>query len=142
MKRLFKLIAPLLFVYAAACSGGGSGPGAVAEEFATAVSNGDGDAMLEHIAPTEREAIRPKIGLIASLAAQQTEQRGGLDSVEILSEEIDGETATVRYKVTYGNGSEEEESMDLRQVDGVWYVGMDVPTDPSAAPPAEAVPAE
>jgi len=124
MKLLFKLLAPLLFAFAVACSGGGSGPGSVVQEFTTAISEGDSDAMLEHIAPSDRETLRPKLGLIASLAAQQTEQRGGLDSVEILSEEVDGDTATVTYKTHYGDGTEEEDSATLTQVDGVWYMAI------------------
>lgn len=125
MKRFFTLLAPLLFVYAVACSGGGNGPGDVVEDFNTAIAAGDSEAMLEHLEPTAREAFEPKAGMIVSLAAQQAERRGGFDGVEIVSEEIDGDNATVTYRTSFGDGTSEEQTANLRRVDGVWYMAME-----------------
>ncbi len=124
MKRLFAFLIPLFFVLAAACSGG-SGPGAVVQDFNTAIAEGDSDAMLEHIDPAMRETLRPKIGMVASLAAQEARNKGGLESTEILSEEVDGDQATVTYRSNFGDGSSEEDTATLRQVDGVWYMQLE-----------------
>lgn len=126
MNRLFALLAPLLLVFAAACSGAGSGPGATVEAFQTAIAEGNQDAVIEHIEPDAREMFRPKMGMIVSLAAQEAERRGGFSGIEILSEEIEGDSATVRYQSNFGDGSSEEDEATLKQVDGVWYISVEM----------------
>lgn len=48
---------------------------------------------------------------------QALKAKGGIKDSEVLSEEVadDGETATVVLKVTYGDGSEEENTLKLRK---------------------------
>lgn len=124
MKSLFKFFAPVVFAIAAACSGGGTGPGDVVESFNMALAEGDVDTAIEHIQPSQRETIRPKLNMIAPMAATQLEQKGGIDSIEVTNEQVEGDTATVAYTVHYGNGEEAEEEDTLTRVDGTWYVGM------------------
>ncbi|WP_298015891.1 DUF4878 domain-containing protein [uncultured Parasphingopyxis sp.] len=128
MKNLFKFFAPVLFAVAAACSGGGGGgPGDVVEDFNMALAEGDVDAAIEHIQPSQRDAVRPKLEMVAPMAASQLEAQGGIDSIEVTNEEIseDGNTATVSYTVTFGNGETSEDQDTLTMVDGTWYVGME-----------------
>ena len=50
------------------------------------------------------------------------EEKGSIESYEITSEEIgeDGETATVKSILHYGNGSQEEQNIKLVKIDGQW----------------------
>lgn len=52
------------------------------------------------------------------------EEKGSIESYEITSEEIgeDGETATVKSILHYGNGSQEEQNIKLVKIDGQWLV--------------------
>lgn len=52
------------------------------------------------------------------------DQKSGVASIEILSEEVaeDGQTAAVVFKRTYGNGETEEESLAMVLVDGTWMM--------------------
>jgi len=52
------------------------------------------------------------------------EKDGGLKSVKVTKETIteDGLKATVDIVQSYGNGKEEENSIDLVKIEGDWYV--------------------
>ncbi|WP_299328601.1 DUF4878 domain-containing protein [Parasphingopyxis sp.] len=126
MNRILAFLAPLLLVFAAACSGGNSGPGATVEAFQTAIAEGNEEAVIEHIEPDAREMFRPKMGMIVSLASQEANRRGGFDGIEILSEEVEGDTATVRYQSNFGDGTSEEDEATLTRVDGVWYISVEM----------------
>ena len=53
---------------------------------------------------------------------KQMEQKGGITSYTLASEEIaeDGKTAKVAYETTYGDGSTDKMKLDLILVDGEW----------------------
>lgn len=52
------------------------------------------------------------LAIIKEKGAKEYERKGGVKSIEILSETIseDGESAIVEYKQTFGNGEEEQQS--------------------------------
>lgn len=58
---------------------------------------------------------------------QQTDEKGGVESYEIVDKEIDEEkgTATVNVKVTYGNGDTEDNKMKMLKKDGDWVLSAD-----------------
>ena len=58
---------------------------------------------------------------------QQTDEKGGVESYEIVDQEIDEEkgTATVNVKVTYGNGDTEDNKMKMLKKDGDWVLSAD-----------------
>ena len=52
-------------------------------------------------------------------------QMFGIESIEVLSEEIDGNRATVNVRMIFGNGAEDEEGHDFVRVDGRWKIAID-----------------
>ena len=107
---------------------GAPGPGKTVEQFYRAVESGRVDAATDmlSIADAEMAAIAS-----AKLAAAFERERarfaeaGGIESIEVLSEEIDGNRATVNVRMIFGNGAEDEEGHDLVQVDGRWKISID-----------------
>ncbi len=55
----------------------------------------------------------------------ELDERGGLSAVTVLSEDIDGMTATVEVLLVLGNGETEELPLDLVLVDGQWKIRAD-----------------
>ena len=49
-------------------------------------------------------------------------RKKGIQSLDILSEEIDGQAAEVRLRVTYGNGETDEENLNLTRIDRRWMI--------------------
>lgn len=65
--------------------------------------------------------------LLKDKASKQKEKNGGIEKYETLSEEMaeDGNTAVVKMKITYGDGSEKEEDVKMRKDEnGDWKVDM------------------
>lgn len=106
------------------CGGGAtsSSPGAAAKEYAEAIAEGDYDKFIDGIHFSEGtsadEIAQGKLMLRSMLnekGAKTLEERGGMKSVEVISEEIaeDGKTAKVNMRYTYGNGETSDEAMDM-----------------------------
>ena len=55
------------------------------------------------------------VSLLSEKAAPMLEKKGGLKSIEAISETIseDGKSAKGEVKITYGNGTEEKQAVDL-----------------------------
>ena len=113
-----------LFVALLAGCGGG-GPADTAEAFQRHVAAGETEAAVELLDPAITQMMGPKIQ--AAMAAQTAEisAKGGISSVRVLNETINGETATVEMETTYGNGETDSETVTLRQVDGDWKLSPD-----------------
>jgi len=46
----------------------------------------------------------------------------GVKSFEVLEQEIDGETATVKMNIVMGNGEENDDVLELIQVNNEWKI--------------------
>lgn len=65
--------------------------------------------------------------LLKDKASKQKEKNGGIEKYETISEELseDGNTAVVKMKLTYGDGSEKEEDLKMRKDEkGNWKVDL------------------
>jgi hypothetical protein len=58
------------------------------------------------------------------MAGNELEKKQGLKDVQILEEKIstDGKTATVKYKMQYNNGKEDNQEATLNKVNGNWLI--------------------
>ena len=76
------------------------------------------------------EQIQEQKAMWTSLLQEKTgkefEKQGGLNGIEILSEEIseDGNSAVVTFKMMYGDGSEKEDSQNMVKKDGKWLMDI------------------
>ncbi len=136
MRKILGLLLALLTVGAfGACSSGSSSPGKAAKRYAEYIAGGEYDQFIDGIyipddvSSEEAEQGKDMIkALLSAVSGQMFEEKGGLEKVEVVSEQLsdDGEKATVTLKYAYGNGESSEESMDLILDDGRWLIDMGI----------------
>ncbi|MDZ7763769.1 MAG: DUF4878 domain-containing protein [Melioribacteraceae bacterium] len=51
-------------------------------------------------------------------------EKGGIDNIEFLSEDIQEDVANFKVKLTYGDGSTKEEKVKLVKEEGDWKLGI------------------
>lgn len=121
-KILYFVLAVASAALVASCGGGASAPGEAAKQYAGYMADGNYDKFIDgiYVAPDApaAEVEQSKAMLKAMLTekgAKTLEEKGGMSSVEVLSEEMaeDGRSAVVTLLYTYGNGETSEEKMDM-----------------------------
>jgi hypothetical protein len=133
MKSIFTFILAIaaVGVVATSCSSGAATPGAAAKTYTQYMADGQYEKLVDNIyfedASQAEQSKAMLVGMMKDKGAKSLEEKGGLKSFEVVSEEIaeDGKTAKVTMKHVYGNGETEEDSMDLILVDGKWLMSMD-----------------
>lgn len=110
-----------------------SSPGDTFKDYMELMKKGDvkefvkGFAVDETQTPEEQEKQTQLIeGLIGDKTKKMMEERQGLKDVQILEETIseDGNSATLKVKFVYGNGSEEENTQEMVKQDGKWKMAF------------------
>lgn len=134
MNTLKKLITTLAFGAVAllfvAC--GSSEPKDVAITFVENVYKGESDDLLKYVYLFEKdkntagvkEMVEGKLKAAAEKAAQKAKDAGGLKSIEVISEEIKEDTATINLRVNFGNGNEDSERVRLIKDKDEWKVKL------------------
>ena len=127
MKKVLFAIAICFITMAAlsSCSSHDNTPEGVAKAAVECLKAKDYKGYMDLTSATKEQkeamtAMLQKVG-------QQTDEKGGVKSYEIVDQEIDEEkgTATVNVKVTYGNGDTEENKMKMLKKDGEWVLSAD-----------------
>ena len=100
---------------------GGSGPADVAERFGRLVEQGEVQEASQLVSG-EIVGMFGQEKLVAALAEQTREiaERDGIESFEVLSEDVSGSIASLTIRTTFGDGSAREENVDLTRLDGEW----------------------
>lgn len=124
MKKSFFVVALSLFI--AAC-GSSSTPEGVAEEFFTELYNGKADTSKIYLGkdaeqPGVKEMVEGKIKAGAAEAKAKADEKGGLDSVKIVSVETEGNRSRVKLELTFKDGSKDDESGSLYNDNGTWKI--------------------
>jgi hypothetical protein len=115
-------VATLLAVTMAACGVTGSnGPQAPGERLVAAME------LIRDGKPRELEAFvvnddQPGVGMFFGVYSSGWAAEDGLNRVDIVSEEIDGDSATVAARFHFVNGSTEEVTYQLKKEDNVWKI--------------------
>ncbi len=129
MKKFLVFFAAVFALSLFVGCGGSSSPGDKAVVIYEKLANGDVDFVYDNIAmqgkePSEEEIAKLK-GLLG-MAKAETDSKDGIDSIEVISEEIeeDGNKATVRIQFTYGNGETDEDDVIMLKEDGDWKMKM------------------
>ena len=123
MLRAHSLVASLTLFFGVVSGCSSSGPGATVQRFFRAVESGEVKAASEMVSGSMVAMMGPK--KIEAALQQETKkisQKKGIQSISILSEEIDGQAAEVRVRVTYGNGETDEQTINLSRTDGRWLL--------------------
>lgn len=115
MKRVSAVLAVSLVcamcLFAVGC-GGGNNPSAVALKFYEAVAKGDAEAMGKYATSETIATFVPLMSKVQPLVAAMGKPR-------VVSQEIDGDHATVVLKFA---NEEDPEEVELVKVDGKWRV--------------------
>lgn len=133
MKKLLALFTLLLFAGTLSfysCGGGKASntPGATIKASITAMGDKKYDDLVKMYVKKDGTALseeeQKKMAGLISMAGAEYDTKQGVKSVDILEEKVadDGKTATVKFKTTYGNGETNEETSDLVNVDGKWFI--------------------
>ena len=133
MKKLFSIFAVAVAMFMVSCASAPATPSDAAVECYQSVAKGDYEAIANaiHYDTTDPEEIAEGKAMITSFykekAAPEIESKGGIKSVEALSETVseDGNTANVQLKIVYGDGSEKTEDVKMVKVDEKWMLSFD-----------------
>lgn len=121
MKKLLSIFAVVAALFTLSCGGGAATPSETVIDFYKLVADGKYEAAVEHIyfdsadAEQVNQAKAMFVSLLNEKVGPMLTEKGGLKSIEALSETIaeDGKSAKVDVKIVYGNGTEDTEAGDL-----------------------------
>lgn len=108
-------------------------PGKALKSYLTDLVNENYESFMEGIYfPEDMDEQRKEkeeaqlLAIITEKGSKEYEKKGGVKSIEILSETIseDGKSAIVEYKQTFGNGEEEKQSQKMIKKDDKWFIDM------------------
>lgn len=125
------MIVMTMFVMAA-CSSSNT-PGGALKQYSEYLQKGDYEKFVDGLtfdesqdAATVKEQKAALVSMLKEKVSKEYEKKGGIKSIEILSEEIaeDGNTAVVKTKHTYGNGETEEGDQQMVKRDGKWLMSV------------------
>lgn len=100
---------------------GGSGPTAAVKGWFNAMNEGKLQDAVGYLSGGLKEMSKMDGG--KSMSDEMTKQ-GTMTKLEIVSEEVRGEGATVKTRVHFKDGSVEDQTITLVQEDGKWKVTM------------------
>lgn len=117
--RLLLFPTVLILALLAGCTD--SGPAGTVEKFHHHVEDGEIEEAAEMFSG-EIVAMfgRDKLESRLSQQTREISRKGGIQSLDIVSEEVSGQVADVRVRVTYGNGRTDEQDVQLTKIDGEW----------------------
>ena len=129
MKRIFSyfIIMAAAMCFMTSCSK--SSPSAAFLNYMEKFKAGDYKGFVQGLAvdetktPEEQEQARQAIeSLLTEKSSQSMAEKGGLKDVQILEETIaeDGKTATIKAKMIYGNGEEQENTQKMIKQGDEW----------------------
>ena len=70
----------------------------------------------------EQKKAEETIDALADKISMAMGLRGGIKDFTVSDEAIDGEMATVKVKITYGDGDDEEKTEQLKKIADKWFI--------------------
>ena len=127
LKITFVAVASLLMAVACSVT---SSPRSTAKHFYKAIEKGEFDKALS-LTTLEADVDAEIYHAIMQKVNTSIQEKGGIKKIEILCEEGDLEAEeleelTIVTKITYNDGSSQEEYCDLVQRDGKWAVDVNL----------------
>ncbi|HXG92514.1 MAG TPA: zinc-ribbon domain-containing protein [Blastocatellia bacterium] len=92
-------------------------PGDSMKKLISALESGDRATVRSLVAKSEGESA---VDELFRDAADDMRRAGGVDTVSINKEDVNGDTATVQFEVKYRNGKSDRDTVRLIKEDGVW----------------------
>ena len=131
MKKLTLLLGTIAFVLTIgfqSCGGGaiGNSPGATVKKSINLMAEKNYEKVVAMYTKKDGSALTEEekgkmLGLMTMANAELTKKQG-VKTLEIIEEKIseDGKTASVKWKITYGNGETDNNNGDLVKVGSDW----------------------
>jgi len=127
--RLIRTFFLSLTVLALAACGASDKPEDIVQAWYKAAVAGDADAAikllyLDEVPANQMAMAKGKVQMIVGEIANRAKANDGLKKIEALetSMEEDKDRATVKVRLTFGNGKDQTESVRLRRSDKKWKV--------------------
>ena len=126
---LFAMSLALLVVMNSCGSEKSATPADAAKECVELMKNGDFETLVNNLYfgdEVSAEKVEQTKNMIVAMGNEKVtkkiEKKEGITSYEVVEETIaeDGQTAKVKIKINYGNGSDEIDKYDLQLVNGEW----------------------
>ena len=121
MKHFFAMMTAVAALFFVACGGGSSTPSDAVIKVYDQLAKGNYEAVADAFyfgnenPEQEAQARAMLVSMFNEKGAKQMESKGGIAGYEVVSETIaeDGQTAKVEVKITYGNGTEDKNKVDM-----------------------------
>ncbi len=138
MQKLLPALAVLALLMAATLTPGtpavaddkDAKPGDTVKAFAKAMEANDPKTVGELVPQLKELAGEEKIKEMVKEASEEIKAEGGIKSITIDKEEIDGDKAKVTATLESGTGEKDTSDFDLRKQDGKWVIYMDLEGKP------------
>jgi hypothetical protein len=123
MKRLIFLLMAVLMLGLVGC---GDSPSKAAKDFYYLIEKGKVNDAFSLFTKEGQGLMSSLAGGAAALSEEtkKIEVKKGIKEIQVLSEEKKGDTATVKLKIIYNNGTSQEEKNDLIKEDGKWKLAI------------------
>ena len=125
MKRIFVAIVACLALMSCQSKDFQPTPSEVVSASFSAAQSQDYESLVNYFFFDEEDRA-DLLNFLATYAADSYQSRSGIDSVEIVSENVseDGYYATVESTVRYCDGTSETTDSDLVWLDGYWFINI------------------
>lgn len=126
MKKVLAILAVAAAILCVSCKGGekkAATPEDTAKTALEALKKNDYKAFVNtyNLSDDDKQML---VSVIEEKMKEQMDEKGGIKSYEVGEAQIDGENAVVNSKITYADGSEEDMTFNLVNVDGKWLQEM------------------
>ena len=126
MKKVLTYAAVCLFVLALCSCGSSNTPEAVATKAIQCIidKNYEGYVDLMYFKKEKSsDDMKQIVALVKDKMDKELDQKQGIKDFDVEPASIDGDKATVSYKMTYGNGETKEDTMKLIKTEkGEWMI--------------------
>jgi hypothetical protein len=127
MKPKYLLSVLILILVATMLTGCSAGPDKTVQKFFTALDKGKVSEATGYLSSATLSSLGMDKWQGALMEASNGfAEYGGIRSVKILEQDVQGDTARITFRITMGDGSEEVDTMDLVRENGDWKIHLDI----------------
>lgn len=99
------------------------GPAATVKSFYHHMEKGELDEAIELMSADARSDVpRDKMKVGMQQATRELADKGGIKSINVLNEDVIGQTAEITVEIKYGNGDTDVDKNSLIQENGKWRI--------------------
>lgn len=122
-KRIVRLMVLIgLVMVGSGCGLFNSGPGQTVKNFYYAVEAGKIEEAKNLLSAQVTATYGAKLSQALVQASEDIKRKGGIQSIDVISENINGDIAAVTSKTTFGNGQSTTDASRLLKEDGQWKI--------------------